>query len=539
MPYTNIRTPFQPEPVVGHRKISLLKLYNKVLELGGYDAVTEEKGLLHSCGVSNVRTMEENIRYLQFTCFLYKWRISTQNTLLQIPFVRCHLQCKLTYRAFEIEKHWGKKPPPPDKLEFLSAKGPGIMSRPENWRHPDVTKALAEAPAGTPQAAVIGGRSLRQSITPRNFYAEENYLQRKRSPERTSTPPIYSSAQPFQNMQMNQYNPMQMPQQQRQSVVGTAGHQLGAGFVGADLPQRIAMALRSGLHEEIDWALHELVRMSYEIGDDIRLEGVLGLADALLDKISTIFKHIPSSMTDKKRKTHYHFQAKEYDKILEAMLILRNSALQEDNAIFLALRAPRTKSIIERILALPYVDYPELMELRYYALDVAEAIIPYIAISGEDDVLYVSMKHLLLSPERSSLILGLKALARLAVNDENNSLLQDIPVESVTRVRQLLFLEDDEELVNAALDFLYQYTTYKSNVQTLVAKSGNMMKFVNSLLRLMGYGAKDQRITMYVLRRMIPLEKLNAEPPALNPEILSALLKLNEPERCIQWFLSL
>jgi len=48
MPYTNIRTPFQPEPVVGHRKISLLKLYNKVLELGGYDAVTEEKGLLHS-----------------------------------------------------------------------------------------------------------------------------------------------------------------------------------------------------------------------------------------------------------------------------------------------------------------------------------------------------------------------------------------------------------------------------------------------------------------------------------------------------------
>jgi ARID/BRIGHT DNA binding domain len=43
---TNTRTPFQPEPVVGHRKISLLKLYHKILELGGYDAVTEEKGFL-------------------------------------------------------------------------------------------------------------------------------------------------------------------------------------------------------------------------------------------------------------------------------------------------------------------------------------------------------------------------------------------------------------------------------------------------------------------------------------------------------------
>ena len=38
------RTPFQSEPVVGHRKISLLKLYQRVVELGGYDWVTEEKG---------------------------------------------------------------------------------------------------------------------------------------------------------------------------------------------------------------------------------------------------------------------------------------------------------------------------------------------------------------------------------------------------------------------------------------------------------------------------------------------------------------
>ena len=146
------------------------------------------------------------------------------------------------------------------------------------------------------------------------------------------------------------------------------------------------------------------------------------------------------------------------------------------------------------------------------------------------------MKQLLLSPERSSLILGLKALARMAVNDENNSLLQDIPIDSSIRVQQLLLLEDDEELVNAALDFLYQFTTYKSNVQTLVAKSGGMIKLVDSLVRLMGYGAKQQKVTINVLKRMIPLEKLNAEPPTLSSEILSGLLKLNEPERCIQWY---
>jgi chromatin structure-remodeling complex subunit RSC9 len=309
-----------------------------------------------------------------------------------------------------------------------------------------------------------------------------------------------------------------------------------AGLTGPNLQQRIAMALRSGLHEEIDWALHELVRMSYELGDDIRLEGVLGLADALLDKISSIFKLIPS--TNKRRPAYINLQTKEYDKVLEAMLILRNSALQEDNAIFLALKVPRTKSVVERILTLPYAEYPELIELRYYGLDVAESIIPFITITGEDDPLYVATKQLLHSPERSSLILGLKALARMAVNDENNSLLQDIPIDSSIRVQQLLLLEDDEELVNAALDFLYQFTTYKSNVQTLVAKSGGMNKLVDSLVRLMAYGAKEQKVTVNVLKRMIPLEKLNAEPPTLSSEILSGLLKLNEPERCIQWYLS-
>ena len=369
---------------------------------------------------------------------------------------------------------------------------------------------------------------------------------KRRSPDRASNPAVYNSNHPFANMNMNNLGSLQRFQQNRQSTMTTPGHRLGstipiemplisAGMMGPSIQQRIAMALRSGLHDEIDWALHELVRMSYELGDDIRLEGVLSLADALLEKISSIFKHIPS--TNKQRRPAYiNFQTKEYDKVLEAMLILRNAALQEDNAIFLALKVPRTKSVVERILTLPYAEYPELNELRYYGLDVAESIIPFTTITGEDDPLYIAMKQLLLSPERSSLILGLKALARMAVNDENNSLLQDIPIESSIRVQQLLLLEDDEELVNAALDFLYQFTTYKSNVQTLVAKSGGMIKLVDSLVRLMGYGAKEQKVTINVLKRMIPLEKLNAEPPTLSSEILSGLLKLNEPERCIQWF---
>jgi hypothetical protein len=48
--------------VVGHRKISLFKLYKNVVSLGGYDWVTEEKGIRPENTGQGVtlRTMEED-----------------------------------------------------------------------------------------------------------------------------------------------------------------------------------------------------------------------------------------------------------------------------------------------------------------------------------------------------------------------------------------------------------------------------------------------------------------------------------------------
>jgi hypothetical protein len=57
---------------------------------------------------------------------------------------------KVNPSAYEIEKHWGKTAPPPEQLEYLSAKGGGIMTRPENWRHPDHLKDHGDSPGNTP-----------------------------------------------------------------------------------------------------------------------------------------------------------------------------------------------------------------------------------------------------------------------------------------------------------------------------------------------------------------------------------------------------
>ena len=74
----NCRTPLQPEPVVGHRKISLLKLYNRVVELGGYDWVTESKGPTSTTNTNlTSRGMEKDDYSVQLASVLHKWWIST------------------------------------------------------------------------------------------------------------------------------------------------------------------------------------------------------------------------------------------------------------------------------------------------------------------------------------------------------------------------------------------------------------------------------------------------------------------------------
>jgi hypothetical protein len=64
-----------------------MKLYNRVVELGGYDWVTESKGMTSRHEADEPRRMEKDDYSVQFTAILHKRWIPTQNTLLQILIV--------------------------------------------------------------------------------------------------------------------------------------------------------------------------------------------------------------------------------------------------------------------------------------------------------------------------------------------------------------------------------------------------------------------------------------------------------------------
>ena len=69
------------------------------------------------------------------------------------------------------------------------------------------------------------------------------------------------------------------------------------GFIGPNIYLRALRSLQSGIPSEVQFALHHLVKMSYERGDKYRFDGFPGLAEALINKIlDTFIKRITNGM---------------------------------------------------------------------------------------------------------------------------------------------------------------------------------------------------------------------------------------------------
>ena len=93
-------------------------------------------------------------------------------------------------------------------------------------------------------------------------------------------------------------------------------------------------------------------------------------------------------------------------------------------------------------------------------------------------------------------------------------------------------LLDDEDLVHACLDFLYQYTAVVDNVNLMITEL-NLDGLVNQLTRLLLHSAKPLERDIILKRESrIPAP---TEIPNLPQELLHLLLKLDEPERSSQW----
>jgi chromatin structure-remodeling complex subunit RSC9 len=336
----------------------------------------------------------------------------------------------------------------------------------------------------------------------------------------------------------------------------------GTGFPGPNIYIRALHALRSKQPDEEAYALHHLVKISHERGDKYRFDQFPGLAEALIGKVidvgalfydvaweisyseddldkaevlnglsgtKDLLKRIQSLQTlDVHDELLPEETAKALNMINEAALILRNMVMLKENALFAAM-IPSIRDMLVVILTLP--KHPTIVELQHYALEIAEQLTKYWVLSAQDP-LYRSLLAQVDSDDRGRIITSLRAIARIAMNLEATNKLSDVPVKTLRSICDWLLVED-EDLRIACLDFLYLFTGFPENVETL-AHEVDIEIVVNQLVRMLQHGA-----IAYEERRSASKPSKSAQPsdsaPKLSSAIIEHLVSQEEPERSSQW----
>ena len=344
---------------------------------------------------------------------------------------------------------------------------------------------------------------------------------------------------------------------------------MAAGFGGPNIYYRTLMAMRSGIPEEQDFALHHLVKISHERGDKFKFESFIGFAEGLIEKaleVASLFYDVKWSISYAKGDELKEIGtldgvdgtpdildrisklplletadglepddvARRLKNCAEVILVLRNMSMLEENAKYLADEQIVVKDLLSILLTLP--DRDNVIELKHDALDIAEQLTKFWLL-GPDDPLYVSLlKYLDQGRDRGASLTALRAICRISLELEDSNRLQNISINTIETLMNWTLL-DDEELVAACLDFFYQYTAVAENIAIVLnhVNQGkiDLVSFLNQLSRLLMHDAHDS----YTARKITeahPAPSADAIPD-VPQELLEQLCTISEPERSSAW----
>ena len=355
---------------------------------------------------------------------------------------------------------------------------------------------------------------MRPVLTPRT--APESYVIRKRR-----FPEVNGGPVPVGPRLGGRY-PTTLQTNQDLSVFATAGH------LGCSLMHRITMSLKTELEADVEHSMKALVRVSFEAGDEFLAVHWPSLCDLLFDIIREELQYVKGNVSSDRVDDGAFL--KRLERLNDACLVVRNMSLQTDNARrFAALNTP--KDILVQGLNLP--SHASLTEVMGYSLDMAEAMAAFLPFSANDPLLAVLTQGLE-SSDRGTMLGSVRAMCRFIMSrDDYNNRMADIPMKSIHRVTSILMLED-EELVSACLDFLYQYTLHEDNIKALLNPPEGY-ELVRHLVRLLLFQGITGEQLVYI--KMVKKgQPPSFDIPHLPDEIVRELLAFAEPERATQWY---
>lgn len=392
----------------------------------------------------------------------------------------------------------------------------------------------------------------------------QNYEPRQPMPLtlRPVVTPGSNSALFYQNKAMAKARSMPRVEPEAQQFFRHAVPTMG----GPNIYQRCLYGLRSGIPEEQHFALHHLVKVSYERGDKYKFEGFSLLAESLLDKVLEILplvygvswevSYSEPEGTARENTLNAAFGTPDLlgrlhrlqpvseivqdtssmtfdrlEKLNEAALVLRNMVTLEDNAKYIAPFWP-FRDFLTIALTLP--SQPRLAEFRRYALEMAGWTTRYWDMSPKDP-LYLSLLTYLDSSDRSLLLFALHAVIRIGIELESTFKIMDVPLASVQRLVALVLMEGDDELLEPTIDFLYEYTAIYENNHSILGQNPELYSnLIPRLVTLLNHNptTSEEQILSRPKAQRTPTQ---ASIPTVPADLHSQLLQLQEPQRSARW----
>ncbi|KAI9723834.1 MAG: Chromatin structure-remodeling complex protein rsc9 [Chrysothrix sp. TS-e1954] len=606
-------TEFEPAPRVGNHRVDLLRLYERVTSEGGYDAVSDTRA-----------------NKLAWRKLGEEFRLGSQIPTLAFTLKTAYYKNLV---AYEIKNLHNEEPPPKEIVEEQSARGGDVRKRTlDNYERPPKREVIPvngfEDDSGnektskqegieTDEHGGLGARSsrgnLREAPPQRQIFqsdlsaaratrnlgqyttnAVSNSLQTLTPSVPTMSngntsisdalrdyepkPPIPMALKPVSTpaTHPDAFKPDPSHNSDRKSFIrvqqpGRAGIPPGCGSTGPSIYMRTLFSLKSGILDEQEFALHHLVKISFERGDKYRFANFPGMAEALMTKVFEIetlmnvekkkSASINGYHTDasgnvahsdvnrfanpKKRKLSDRIEPEEFSRRLqqvkEAGLTFRNLIIQEENADYVS-NYPECRRMLVVLLSLP--DSSQTTELKHHGVEIAEQMTRYYPPSDNQDLFRALLRHVE-SDDRGMLLVAVRAICRFgsALQPQQTARLNAVPT-SVIRMLCNYLLVEDEELRIAGLDFIYQFTAVPENVDRMLHEV-EVESHIKQLTRLLMYCAKpnnerDAPRPVTQQPKPAPSEPQSQEVviPKIPQDLVDQLLGFDEPERSSQWLKS-
>ena len=451
----------------------------------------------------------------------------------------------------------GLRQQPPQRVLFQ----PDVTSS-RNTRH---SSGHAQSPQPTAAAATHTGYNYSNPNS--SFFSITNYEPRAQIP--MTLRPITTPGNNYPTFKAQ----LKRARDQKRMLLGmTPPHtqgmmKPGAGFDGPNIYVRTLQGLRSPLPEEQDYALHHLVKISHERGDKYKFEAFPGLAEGLIEyvlQVSSLFFDIKWQISysedeheiytldgingtpdilqriqclkriDPSDELQDAELIRKLTKVLEASLTVRNLSLLEENAQYLS-DMPQLRDFLSIALNLP--ASPHITELKHYILDICEQVTRYWKMDRSDPLYISLLAQVEDGRDRGAVLTSLRSIARISMNLEVPNLLQGIPTAVIRKICEWVLL-DDEDLVGACLDFLYQYTAVPINISHLLSKSVDLplKSLLGQLTRLLQFHATPfltkEQLTKAIKPR--PAEDI----PSVPADLFEQFVKHDEPDRSNSWLRS-